>query len=102
VARFAEDQTIVVRAKALSSRLSELADEDSEAYGAFMAERTDETRARIIAVPREVASRAEEAAGLAEELRGRVRGAVVGDADVAAELAQAAARAARRLADLNE
>ena len=101
-ARFAEDQTIVVRAQSLRSRLSEIADEDSEAYGAFMAERTAETRARIVAVPREIASCADAVAALAGEVRSRVRGAVVGDADAAAELARAASVVARRLADLNE
>ncbi|NUR74938.1 MAG: hypothetical protein HOQ28_01470, partial [Thermoleophilia bacterium] len=49
-ARFAGDDATVVRAKTLRSRLSELADEDSDAYLAFMAERSDETRARIVRV----------------------------------------------------
>ena len=91
-----------MRAQSLRSRLSEIADEDSEAYGAFMAERTAETRARIVAVPREIASCADAVAALAGEVRSRVRGAVVGDADAAAELARAASVVARRLADLNE
>src|SRR5436305_1375804 len=54
--RFAGDEPSVIRAKALWSRLAELADEDAEAYEAFMAERTEATRARIIAVPEESAS----------------------------------------------
>jgi formiminotetrahydrofolate cyclodeaminase len=82
--------------------LTELADEDSEAYTAFMSERTEKTRARIIAVPREIAACADEVAALAEAVRGRLRSAVVGDADAAAELARAASRIASRLADLNE
>jgi formiminotetrahydrofolate cyclodeaminase len=91
-----------VRAKTLWSRLSELADEDAEAYRAFMAERSDETRARIVAVPEEIAACADEVAELADQVRGRLRTAVVGDAEAAAELARAASRVARRLADLNE
>jgi formiminotetrahydrofolate cyclodeaminase len=91
-----------VRAKALCARLEELADEDSAAYRAFMADRTDETRARIVAVPLEVAVCADEVAALADDVRGRLRSAVAGDAEAAAVLARAAAQVARRLADLNE
>jgi formiminotetrahydrofolate cyclodeaminase len=99
--RFAEDEPSVVRAKALWSRLSELADEDSDAYAAFMADRNAETRARIIAVPEEIAACADEIADLAERVRGRLQSSVAGDAEAAGELARAAARVARRLADLN-
>ena len=45
-ARFAEDEDAIVRAKAAVTRLTELADEDAVAYTAFMADRSDETRAR--------------------------------------------------------
>ena len=100
-ARFADDGEAVVRAKALWSRLSELADEDSEAYASFMADRNDETRARIVAVPQEIAACADEIAALALHVGGQLRTSVVGDAEAAAELAQAAARVARRLAELN-
>ena len=68
--RFAGDEPSVVRAKTLWSRLSELADEDSEAYAAFMADRNDENRARIVAVPEEIAACADEIAALAEHVRG--------------------------------
>ena len=44
---------------------------------------------------------ADEVAGLAEQVRSRLRSAVVGDAEAAVELARAASRVARRLADLN-
>jgi formiminotetrahydrofolate cyclodeaminase len=91
----------VIRAKAHWSRLAELADEDAEAYEAFMAERTDATRARIIAVPEEIATAADEVAALADHVKGQLRTSVVGDAEAAAELARAAARVARRLAELN-
>jgi formiminotetrahydrofolate cyclodeaminase len=100
-ARFAGDEDAVVRAKALWSRLAELADEDADAYAAFMANRSEATRARIVAVPEEIAAHADEAAELAERVRVQLRSAVVGDAEAAAELARAAARVARRLAELN-
>ena len=100
-ARFALDEEAVVRAKALWSRLAELADEDAAAYTAFMADRSDANRERIIAVPLEIAECAEEVAELAERVRAQLRTAVVGDAEAARELAGAAARVARRLAELN-
>jgi formiminotetrahydrofolate cyclodeaminase len=99
--RFAGDEESVVRAKMLWSRLSELADEDSAAYEAFMADRNEENRARIIGVPEEIAACADEVAALAEHVRGQLKTSVVGDAEAAAELARAAARVARRLAELN-
>jgi formiminotetrahydrofolate cyclodeaminase len=100
-ARFAADDDAVVRAKAAGGRLVQLADEDSQAYTAFMADRTSENRARIVAVPEEIAARADEVAALAEDVASRLRSSVVGDAEAAVELARAAARVARRLADLN-
>jgi formiminotetrahydrofolate cyclodeaminase len=99
--RFAGDEEAVVRAKALWSRLSELADEDAAAYTAFMAERSEANRERIIAVPLEIAECADEAAELAERVRAQLRTAVVGDAEAGRELARAASRIARRLAELN-
>ena len=99
--RFAGDDESVARAQALGSRLAELADEDSAAYTAFMADRTAETRAWTIAVPEEVAACADELAALAEHVRSQLRSSVVGDAEAAGELARAAAVVARRLAELN-
>lgn len=99
--RFAGDDESVARAKTLGSRLAELADEDSVAYAAFMADRNDETRAQTIAVPEEVAACADELAVLADHVRGQLRSSVVGDAEAAGELARAAAVVARRLAELN-
>ena len=99
--RFAGDEEAIVRAKALWSRLAELADEDAAAYTAFLAERSDENRERIIAVPLEIAGCAEETAELAERVRGQLRTAVVGDAEAARDLAATAARVARRLAEMN-
>ena len=98
--RFAEDQDAVVRAKALWSRLAELADEDAVAYVAFMADRTEANRERIIAVPLEIAECAEETAELAERVRAQLRTAVVGDAEASRYLALTAAKVARRIAEM--
>jgi len=100
-ARFAENEDAVMRAKAAVMRLVELADADAAAYTAFMADRNDETRARTIAVPEEIAACADETVLLADRVRGQLRSSVVGDAEAAAELARAAASVARRLAELN-
>ena len=100
-ARFAGDEATATRAAALAARLTQLADEDSEAYTAFMESRNDETRRKIVEVPEEIAAGADEIAELAVAVCERVSTAVAGDADAAAELARAAARVARRLAALN-
>ena len=99
--RFAGDEEAVTRAKALVTRLVELADEDVEAYTAFMAERNDATRARIIEVPEQVAAHADEVAELGERVGAELSSSVAADAEAAVELARAAARVARRLAELN-
>jgi len=99
--RFAGDEEAVIRAKALVTQLIELADEDVEAYTAFMAERNDATRARIIEVPEQVAAHADEVAELGERVGAELSSSVAGDAEAAVELARAAARVARRLAELN-
>jgi formiminotetrahydrofolate cyclodeaminase len=100
-ARFAGDEEAVVHAATLSRRLAALADEDAEAYAAFMAERNDETRRRTIEVPEAVAAASDEVEALAESVSAQLTSAVRGDAEAAAELARAAARVARRLAALN-
>jgi formiminotetrahydrofolate cyclodeaminase len=99
--RFAGDEEAVIRAKALVMRLVELADDDAEAYTAFMAQRSDEARARIIEVPQQIAAHADEVAELAERVCAQLTSSVAGDAEAAVELARAAARVARRLAELN-
>jgi len=91
----------VIHARALQASLVQLADEDAVAYTAFMADRSDATRARIIEVPQTIAAHADEVASIAESVRGQLRSSVAGDAEAAVELAQAAARVARRLAELN-
>ena len=99
--RFAGDEDAVIGAKALVTQLVELADDDAEAYTAFMAERSDETRARIIQVPQQIALHADEVAELAEHVHAQLTSSVAGDAEAAVELARVAARVARRLAELN-
>ncbi len=100
-ARFAGDEEAVVRAKAALMQLVELADEDAAAYLAFMADRNDATRARIIEVPEAIAAHADSVAELADGIAQRLTTSVRGDAEASAELARAAARVARRLAELN-
>jgi formiminotetrahydrofolate cyclodeaminase len=100
-ARFAGDDDAALKANAAVARLVQLADEDGAAYAAFMADRNDETRARIIAVPEEIAARADEVAELGEKARAQLSSSVAGDAEAAIELARVAARVARRLAELN-
>ena len=100
-ARFAEDEGAIARANALSTRLTQLADEDAGAYTAFMETRSEEARRRTIEVPEEIAASADEVERLAERVRARLTTSVAADAEAAAELAHAAARVARRLAELN-
>jgi formiminotetrahydrofolate cyclodeaminase len=100
-ARFADDEAAVMRSKALAARLTRLADEDAEAYTAFMAAKTDDARRRIIEVPEQVAASADEVARLADEVGTKLTSSVAGDAEAAGELSRAAARVARRLAELN-
>jgi formiminotetrahydrofolate cyclodeaminase len=100
-ARFAEDDAAVARAKALSRRLTQLADEDAATYEAFLATGSEEARRRTIDVPREIAVNADEVERLAEQVGARLTSSVAGDAEAAQELARAAARVARRLAELN-
>jgi formiminotetrahydrofolate cyclodeaminase len=66
-----------------------------------MADRNETTRARIIAVPEEIAAQADDVATLADRVQAQLRSSVAGDAEAGAELARAAARVARRLAELN-
>ena len=100
-ARYAGDESDARRAHALVAELVELGDADAAAYTAFMANRTEETRAEIVRVPEEIARLADEAVELAQRAEARVSTDVGGDARAAAELGRAAARVARRLAQLN-
>ena len=82
-------------------RLLELADEDAEAYEAFMRTRSDEARRRTIEVPAELAERATRVAQLGERLAREGNRRLVGDADAAVLIARAAADAAARLVEIN-
>ena len=100
-ARFARDEAAVSRARTLSTRLTQLADEDADAYTVFMETRSEEARRRTIEVPQEIAASADEVERLAGRVGTQLTSSVAGDAEAAEELARAAARVARRLAELN-
>ena len=100
-ARFANNETAIACAKALSTRLTQLADEDATAYMAFIETRSEQARRQTIAVPEEIAVNADEVERLAGQVGAQLTSAVAGDAEAAEELARAAARVARRLAELN-
>jgi formiminotetrahydrofolate cyclodeaminase len=100
-AQFAGDDATTERAHELAGELVRLGDEDAAAYEAFMADRNERSRAEIVRVPEEIASRADEVAALALRVAEQLSSSVVGDAQTAAELARAAARVARGLASFN-
>ena len=99
--RYAGDEERAARAHELAAELVRLGDEDAAAYTAYMADRSDETRRRIVEIPERIAALAVEAESIALHALGRVGPAVAGDANAGAELARAAARVARGLAELN-
>ena len=95
-ARFAPDEwerraDAVGEAEALRARLEPLADADTRAYEAFVADRTDETRRRIVEIPLEIAAAAAAVAELAAEVAADGNPNVRGDAAAAADLAAAPA-----------
>lgn len=100
-ARFAGEDEAAARSQSIARRLVELADEDGAAYAAFMADRSDRTRRRIVEIPEEIATLADEVVELANWSRARLQTSVAGDAEAAVELASTAARVARRLAEIN-
>jgi methenyltetrahydrofolate cyclohydrolase len=105
-ARFAPDDwerraEIVGRAEELRALAEPLADADAEAYGAFMAARTDENVERIVAIPFELAGIAAEAADLAVAVAGEGNPNVSGDAAAGADLAAGVASIAARLVRIN-
>jgi formiminotetrahydrofolate cyclodeaminase len=105
-ARFAPDDwdaraAVVGRAEELRARAEPLADADAEAYGAFMAARTEETVERIAAIPFELVEIAAEVAELAARVASEGNPNVTGDASAGADLAAAAASAAARLVAIN-
>jgi methenyltetrahydrofolate cyclohydrolase len=100
-ARFSDEREATSRLEELRSRLLELADEDADAYTAFMGTRSDTDRDRTIDVPLAVAETASEVAVLARILVEGGNPRVAGDAEAAAELAAAAARVGARLVEIN-
>jgi len=100
-ARYAGNEEDAERAHALAALLLELGDADAEAYGAFMADRSEETRAEIVRIPKDIARLADAAVAIALRATDKLSPSVAGDARAAAELGRAAAAVARDLADLN-
>jgi formiminotetrahydrofolate cyclodeaminase len=105
-ARFAPDTwerraEVVGRAEELRALVEPLADADAEAYGAFMAERTDATLERIVAIPVQIVQTAAEVAELAALVAAEGNPNVRGDAAAGADLAAAAASIGARLVAIN-
>ncbi len=104
--RFAPDDwepraALVGRVEEVRARVEPLADEDASAYGAFMADRTDATRERIVAIPVELVELAAEIAELAALVAAEGNPNVRGDAAAGADLAAAAANIGARLVAVN-
>jgi formiminotetrahydrofolate cyclodeaminase len=105
-ARFAPEEwvrrtEVVSRAEELRARVEPLADADAEAYGAFMASRSQENVERIVAIPLELAEIAVELAELAALVAAEGNPNVSGDAAAGADLAVAVAAIAARLVAIN-
>jgi formiminotetrahydrofolate cyclodeaminase len=100
-ARYAGNEDDADYAHAVRTALVLQGDADAEAYSAFMANRTEETRAEIVRIPEEIARLADEAVAVALRATDKLSPSVAGDARAAAELGRAAAAVARGLAELN-
>ena len=100
-ARFSDDADALAEAERRRLRALELADEDAEAYAAYLRERTADTHERTIAVPQEIAETAAAVAQLAERLEREGNPRLTGDAIAARLLAGAAEEGAARLVELN-
>jgi methenyltetrahydrofolate cyclohydrolase len=100
-ARFSDERKATSRLVELRERLLELADEDAEAYTAFMRTRSAEDRDRTIDVPLAIAEIAGEVSSLARALVEGGNPRVAGDAEAGFELARAAARVGARLVEIN-
>ena len=100
-ARFADDDDAVEHAQDLRNRFIVLADDDANAYQAFMDDRSDENRSRTIDVPLAMAEAGVEVVHLGRALEDRLRRAVAGDAAAAAILARSVVAAACRLVSIN-
>jgi formiminotetrahydrofolate cyclodeaminase len=100
-ARYAGNEDDAARAHTLATELVRLGDADAAAYGAFLADPNEETRAEIVRIPEEIARLADEAVAVALRATDKLGPSVAGDARAAAELGQVAAGVARGLAQLN-
>jgi formiminotetrahydrofolate cyclodeaminase len=105
-ARFAPDEwrrraEVVGRAEELRALVEPLADEDADAYGAYLAEHTDAAAERIVEVPFRLAGIASEVASLAAVAAAEGNPNLRGDAAAGADLAAAAASIAARLVAIN-
>jgi formiminotetrahydrofolate cyclodeaminase len=100
-ASFADDRPSTARAASLRARLLYLADEDAEAYRAFMDSGNDEDRSRTIEVPLSIAEAARDVIDLARGVEQRVKPTIAGDAAAAAALGAAVVTAAAALVVIN-
>jgi methenyltetrahydrofolate cyclohydrolase len=105
-ARFAPDEwprraEVIGRAEELRARAEPLADDDAEAYGAYLAARTGENVERIVAIPFELATVAAEVAELAAAVATEGNPNVSGDAAAGAALAAAVVSITARLVEIN-
>jgi methenyltetrahydrofolate cyclohydrolase len=100
-ARFSDEREATSRLQELRSRLVELADEDADAYAAFLRTRSEADCSRTIDVPLAIAETAAEVAALARILVEGGNPRVAGDAEAGAVLAAAAARIGARLVEIN-
>jgi formiminotetrahydrofolate cyclodeaminase len=100
-ARFSDDSEAAERLVELRAGLVALADDDAEAYTAFMQTRSDADRSRTIDVPLAIAEAASEVAVLARVLAEHGNPRVAGDAEAGAELAAAVTRVGARLVEIN-
>ena len=100
-ARFSDDEAGVEEARELRARLAALADEDAEAYTAFMRTRSDADRRRTIDVPLAMAEAAERVVALGRRLVEHGNPNVAGDAEAAVLLAGAVVAVGTRLAEIN-
>lgn len=100
-ARFSDEREAASRLVELRTRLVELADEDGQAYTAFMRTKSQEDRERTIDIPLAIAETAAQVSALARVLVEGGNPRVAGDAEAGLELARSAARVCARLVEIN-